>query len=150
MRKHRQLFTNRQLVALTTFSDLVLEAREQVVADARAAGLGDDGHELHKGGLGVTAYGDAVAVYLALGVSKATDYNSALVSWSNSRDQAGHVFTKQTLSMLWDFCEVNPFASAAGDLVISLNGIAKSLLNLPQTASGYTAQRDARTLSLSV
>ena len=36
------LFTHRQLVALTTFSDLVQEAREQVKADALAAGHVDD------------------------------------------------------------------------------------------------------------
>ena len=33
------LFTNRQLVALTTFSDLVGEARQRVLEDALAAGL---------------------------------------------------------------------------------------------------------------
>jgi adenine-specific DNA methylase len=37
------LFTPRQLVALTTFSDLVQEARERVKRDAIAAGLPDDG-----------------------------------------------------------------------------------------------------------
>ena len=34
---HRDLFTPRQLVALTTFSDLVREAREKVLKDARVA-----------------------------------------------------------------------------------------------------------------
>ena len=40
------LFTHRQLVALTTFSDLVQEARERVKRDALAAGLPDDGNPL--------------------------------------------------------------------------------------------------------
>lgn len=40
MDKHYKLFTNRQLTALTTFSDLVMEARARVLADARASGLG--------------------------------------------------------------------------------------------------------------
>ena len=61
------LFTPRQLVALTTFSDLVQEARERVKRDALAAGLPDDGKRLDAGGTGATAYADAVAVYLGVG-----------------------------------------------------------------------------------
>ena len=43
MRTFADLFTPRQLIALTSFSDLVGEAREQVYRDAMAAGLPDDG-----------------------------------------------------------------------------------------------------------
>ena len=57
------LFTARQLVALTTFSDLVQEARERVKRDAIAAGLPDDGKALAEVGAGATAYADAVGVY---------------------------------------------------------------------------------------
>ena len=46
------LFTDRQLVALTTFSDLVSEARERIRLDAVAAGLPDDGVPLREGGTG--------------------------------------------------------------------------------------------------
>ncbi len=46
------LFTPRQLVALTTFSDLVQEARERVQRDALAAGLADDAKPLRDGGNG--------------------------------------------------------------------------------------------------
>ena len=44
------LFTNRQLVALTTFSDLVQEAREKVLADAQRVGMPVDGISLNDGG----------------------------------------------------------------------------------------------------
>jgi putative DNA methylase len=54
------LFTPRQLVALTTFSDLVQEARERVQRDALAAGLPDDPKPLRDGGTGATAYAEAV------------------------------------------------------------------------------------------
>ena len=66
------LFTPRQLVALTTFSDLVQEARERVKRDALAARLPDDGKPLRDGGTGTAAYADAVGVYLGLVVSKQT------------------------------------------------------------------------------
>jgi putative DNA methylase len=52
-------------VALATFSDLVAEAREQVLTDTRAANLVPDPKPLSVGGNGVTAYADAVATYLA-------------------------------------------------------------------------------------
>ena len=65
MTKWRDLFTDRQLVALTTFSDLVGEARDRVRADAVAAGLPDNGVPLRDGGTGATAYAEAVSVYLA-------------------------------------------------------------------------------------
>ena len=65
------LFTSRQLVALTTFSDLVEEATERVRHDAAAAGLPDDGRPLRDGGAGAAAYAEAVALYLGLGISRA-------------------------------------------------------------------------------
>ena len=65
MIKWRDLFTPRQLVALTTFSDLVTEARARVERDAIVAGLPDDSTPLRDGGTGATAYAEAVAVYLA-------------------------------------------------------------------------------------
>ena len=74
------LFTRRQLVALTTFSDLVVEAREQVYADALAAGLPDDDVPLREGGSGARAYAEAVNVYLAMTIDKLADRNSVIAS----------------------------------------------------------------------
>ena len=59
------LFTSRQLVALTTFSDLVVEAMERVEQDAANADLTKDERPLRDGGVGTTAYVEAVGVYLA-------------------------------------------------------------------------------------
>ena len=73
LKTYGDLFTPRQLVALTTFSDLVQEARERVKHDAIQAGLPDDGKALEKVGAGALAYADAVAVYLGFVVSKQTD-----------------------------------------------------------------------------
>jgi putative DNA methylase len=50
LKEWRHLFTPRQLVALTTFSDLVQEARERVERDALAAGIPDDSRGLGVGG----------------------------------------------------------------------------------------------------
>ena len=101
-----QLYTDRQLVALTTFSDLVQEAREQVQRDAHAAGLPDDGHGLDAGGTGAIAYADAVAVYVAFArrPPDAARY-STLALWSSNpaHELVVSMFSRQALSMTWDY-----------------------------------------------
>jgi putative DNA methylase len=136
-------FTPRQLVALTTFSELVAAARTQLHTDTLTAGLPDDPTPLRDGGSGALAYAEAVGVYLGIGVSKLTDYNSSLVLWSPSRDQTKATFARQAIPMVWDFAEVNPLAEAAGDLITSLSGIARAMISLPSAPTGYANQADA-------
>lgn len=148
--KYSDLFTPRQLVALTTLSNLVLEAREQVKHDAFSIGMEDDKLSLNEGGNGVLAYGDALGVYLGFGVSKLCDYNSSLVSWSRSRDQAVHVFGRQALPMVWDYVEVNPLAGAAGDLTVSIEGISRTVATFSIGHLGVVTQADAQTQTISM
>src|SRR5690606_19986906 len=107
------------------------------------AGLPDDGQGLEAGGRGAVAYAEAVGMYCSLAVDKLADYNSSLVVWSPSRDQAKSTFARHALPMVWDYAEVNPFAEAAGDVIVSLDGIAKALDNLPRTGLGRAQQLDA-------
>ena len=81
MTTFESLFTPRQLTALTTFSDLVAEAREQVYADAVDANLPDDDVPLREGRVGARAYAEAVSVYLAFGSSRLADRLSSIASW---------------------------------------------------------------------
>lgn len=97
-----QLFTNRQLTALTTFSALVGEAQRKAESDAVAAGLADDGVGLADGGTGARAYGEAIGVYLAFVVDKLTDYHSSICSWHSSRELIRNVFGRQAIPMTWD------------------------------------------------
>ena len=115
MYRFDQLFTNRQLVALTTFSDLVAEAREKVLADALAAGMESEAPSLAEGGTEAQAYADAVATYLGLGVGRADDYWSSIATWVNSREFIRNTFSRQALQMTWDFAESNPFSGASGN-----------------------------------
>lgn len=135
-------FTDRQLVALTTFSDLVREVREKVLDDAAAVGL-SSGARLADGGDGANAYADAIATYLGMGLSRTTDLNNSLVTWSNSRDQARNLFARQAISMTWDFVEVSPFARAAGDLSIATETQAEAIVNLPAGSGADAVQADA-------
>lgn len=144
------LFTPRQLVALTTFSDLVGEAREQARRDALAAGLPDDGIPLGDGGTGATAYGEAVGVYLGMGVSKCADRGSSVCSWDVSRDSLRNTFSRQAIPMTWDYAESSLIGNSAGSFTGALEQAGR-VLSLAGYGGGIgkSLQLDAQSQSLS-
>ena len=147
MTKWSDLFTSRQLVALTTFSDLVQEAREQVTRDALDAGLSDDPSNFVTGGSGANAYAEAIAVLLALSLDKLADYNNALCTWNPTNQNIGHLFTKQVIPMAWDFVETSPlFGGMSFDLIA--DGIARTVELLPASVPGKAFQQDCASLEL--
>ncbi|RMD60826.1 DUF1156 domain-containing protein, partial [Candidatus Parcubacteria bacterium] len=143
------LFTPRQLVALTTFSDLVQEARTKVIEDARRSGWDDDGRGFDAGGTGATAYGDAVAVYLAFALDRSADAWSSIASWTPQRDTLRNTFARQAIPMVWDFAEVNPFSESTGHFIGGLEWVKKVVESLPATAGGEAHQADASTQTIS-
>ncbi|HZU68943.1 MAG TPA: DUF1156 domain-containing protein [Ktedonobacteraceae bacterium] len=145
MTKHCDLFTSRQLVALTTFGDLVLEARERVLADAREAGWTDDGTSLNDGGRGATAYADAVATYLGIALDKGADYWSTICSWHAGRDTVRNTFARQAIPMVWDFAEANPFSDSSGNYMGAVDWVAQVIEISPAQTKGVAQQRDAAT-----
>ncbi|MCL8207107.1 MAG: DUF1156 domain-containing protein [Actinomycetia bacterium] len=145
------LFTPRQLVALTTFSDLVGVVRERIRAAAVAAGWPDDGVPLAQGGRGAAAYADAVATYLAFAVDKLADYSSSLTSWIASRDTIRGTFSRQALPMVWDFAEANPFSSSTGNWGDACDWVATAVERLPDGAEpGQVVLADATADAASV
>lgn len=137
------LFTPRQLVALTTFSDLVMETRERVLADAVAGGLPDDGIGIEAGGTGATAYADAIATYLGLASSRGSDYWSAICSWHAGRDTMRNTFARQAIPMVWDFAEANPISDSTGNFRGALEWVSKAVEALVPAESGTAIQMDA-------
>ncbi len=148
MTKWRDLFTPRQLVALTTFSDLVQEARERVQRDALQIGLPADPKPLRDGGTGATAYAEAVGVFLGLAVSRTANTINALAVWSQSREQSVNLFSRQAIPMAWDFPEVNPFGGAAGDFGATTASVGKTISNALDRPA-RVSQADAQTQELS-
>jgi len=182
MTRWADLFTNRQLVAMTTFSDLVAEARERVLVDARAAGewafsplatsppkpVSADGqahprslHEnprpvaarddegwqdrrLDQGGTGPAAYADAVATYLAMIVSKMSNYANALTRWqpNPSKEQVAAMYSRQAISMAWDCAEANPFVMSAGGWEHLLGFSILAIDYLPARSQPVSASQD--------
>ena len=143
LKLYSDLFTPRQLVALTTFSDLVAEATERIRQGAVAAGLPDDGRPLRDGGTGVTAYAEAVAVYLSFALSKISNVGSSIASWMSDRGAFRETFARQAIPMVWDFAEANPFANTGGTLAAALDKGAMAIEVFPAGHAGRCAQLDA-------
>jgi len=143
------LFTSRQLVALTTFSDLVAEAMDRVRHDASAAGLPDDDKPLRDGGAGAGAYGEAVSAYLTCVLSKLTNIGSSIASWMSDRGAFRETFARQAIPMVWDYAESSPLADAGGSLAAALDKGAMVLDSLPATIAGAASalQLDATSQS---
>ena len=141
MEKWSDLFTPRQLMALTTFSDLVQEAREQVRQDAVAAGVSDDGEMLRDGGAGATAYAEATALYLAFALSKVSNAGSSITSWMSDRGAFRETFARQAISMVWDFAEANPLTHVGGSLGTAVDKGAMVVESLPSPAQNAGSAR---------
>jgi putative DNA methylase len=151
------IFTSRQLVALTSFSDLVTEAVEIIRRDALAAGMADDETGLDAGGNGAQAYGDAVGTYLALAISRFSDRNNALCTWDSgpagTRASTGgsartaslrNLFSRQAIPMAWDFGEANPFSESGGGFISAFGWVQPAVRNLEGKSAGHSIIADAQ------
>ncbi|MCZ7639649.1 MAG: DUF1156 domain-containing protein [Verrucomicrobia bacterium] len=129
MTKHRELFTKRQLEALTAFCDLVSEVRAEVLRDAS----------------GETPYADAVATYLAFAVDRVVDRHSTIATWdsSPSKLQLRNTFARQALQMTWDYGEGNPLCMSSGTWTPSVEFVAKAVTELPARGVASVRQLNA-------
>ncbi|WP_295388226.1 DUF1156 domain-containing protein [uncultured Thiodictyon sp.] len=147
------LFTARQLVALTTFSDVVQTVCERAGRDALSAGLPVDGTSLAAGGTGATAYGEAVGATLAFTISRLADRCSSICSW-DLRDGQGrkpavrNVFSRQAIPMTWDYAEANPLSEIAASVASAIGRVADVLERLPLSGTGVASLADAASQSI--
>ena len=124
-----QLFTKRQLLAITTFSDLQTSVRSQIIQD----GGNDD-------------YADTICIYLPFALSKLANINSSFASWMSDRGAFRETFSRQAIPMIWDFAESNLFSNSTGNWMAHIERIAKVVERLPADAnSGGVHQADAST-----
>ncbi len=147
--KFGDLFTPRQLVALTTFCDLVSEVYEQVRKDAVAAGLSDDGKTLDGGGNGAKAYAEAIRVYLAFQIDQLTNHLSTICAWHVNNEQLKNTFARQALPMTWDYAETNPFSTSTGSLNNLQERQIKAFASLVTQGIGHATQADAAVQNIS-
>ena len=144
------LFTPRQLVALTTFSDLVQEARDQARQDAIAAGLPNDDQGLADGGTGARAYAEAVGVYLGFALDRMAMTGNSLVRWNPVGEKAQHCFGRQALPMLWDFAEPNFLGTSTGGVDAAVFYSYDPLNWMSSSIGGFSYQEDAANQKISI
>jgi len=157
------LFTSRQLVALTTFSDLLKKTREHIQSDALAVGMTDDGKTLADGGIAATAYADAVATYLGLAMSRFADRNNSICTWDSgpigTKASTGgsartasirNLFSRQAIPMAWDYAEANPFSDSGGSYTSAADWIVPAVSALSGLAKGVSETADAARQNLSL
>ncbi|MFD2262814.1 DUF1156 domain-containing protein [Lacibacterium aquatile] len=141
------LFTDRQLVALNTFGDLVHEARTQIEADASSVAGTTDSTPLRDGGMGPKAYAEAISVYLGFAIGKLTDIASTICTWHSGAEhqKIRQTFGRQSLPMTWDYAEGNVFSDSSGNFLKQIELISRVVgLNFVPAASGVEIQHDAQ------
>lgn len=138
------LFTNRQLVAISTLWDALLELREEIIEDALLAGF-QHSDTLEQGGLGAEAYADAVVTYLGLAISRSTDYNNALNTWISDLQAIRNLFARQRISMSWDYVESNIFSASTGSFNGQIEWVAKAVAKTPARPQGEVISANAAT-----
>lgn len=139
-----ELFTNRQLLAITTFSNLVQEARKKALEDIVSFQSNTKFAKTpNEKGVEAESYSDAIATYLGLGIGRMTDICNSGCTWEISKTQVRHLFTRQAIPMVWDFGENNVFGEAAGDYFVSLSNMARVIDRLPKGIPGSVKQLDA-------
>ena len=154
MTTHAELFTQRQLVALTTFSDLVGEARERVQADVvealknekfdsrlRATVACDNNASARE--LKADEYANGVITYLTFAVDRGAESWCSLARWQGTGDKAAGAYARQALPMLWDYAEVNPFSGSTRNFQDAVEWVAEALVFCPARRNGFVCQSDA-------
>lgn len=139
-----KLFTNRQLVALSTLGQLVTSVENKVEQDAKIAGLKDDHIPLCDGGYGAHAYGQAISVYLSFLVDQLTNQSASICGWNSVNTQMRCVFARQAIPMAWDYAECNVFSNSSGSYKNLLDRMQKGFESLGNGIAGTAKQLDAR------
>jgi putative DNA methylase len=136
MKRWCDLFTSRQLVALTTFSDLVQDAHQQIKQDMQ-------------GSQRDASYADAITVYLSFAVDKIADRNSVIATWATLRESPRNTFGRQAIPMTWDFVETNLFSESSGNFDGGITSIVEGVKSVYTQAKGFAYQSDASTQTIS-
>lgn len=154
LKRFDQLFTSRQLTALTFLSDAVREIRAEIVRDfhalehaaAKSSKAWKDGAaSASKGTADAEAYATAVCTFLALAVDRTADFNNSLCAWNSSNQKVMHLFGRQAIPMVWDFAEANTLGDSVGAWSTCAEYVADcvEVLGASGGARGHVNQHDA-------
>jgi putative DNA methylase len=143
--KWGDLFTDRQIIALSTFSEMLDDVRDQVLFHALSSDMSPDARPLQHAGLGALAYADAIATNLAFVINRSVDRGSTLCSWDSSpkMEALRNTFARQALPMTWDYAEANPFSESSGSFRNNVQWVSEACGAVPGVGFGEIANRNA-------
>lgn len=147
LKKYGDLFTSRQLVALSTLTDMVKEVREMVKHDSIVAGVCDD-VKPHTANIDLYTYADAAMVYIGLSISRWSDLSNSLCSWNSTNQNVRALFARQAIPMTWDFVELSPF-SKVGSWFSTIESSLEAVESLVPERFGSAIQADAAVQTIS-
>ena len=144
MLQHKDLFSSRQLLALTTLESLLCDVQSLVEKDAIVAGMKEDYVSLSQGGTGATAYAQAIRVYLAFLIDQVANHSSTICSWNAPNTQMRNTFARQAIPMVWDYAECNIFSNSSGSFSNLHERLCKAFVALGMEPQGEVKQFDAQ------
>jgi len=111
------IFNARQKLALITFVEKIRLIYKKLI---------EEGYE--------EGYIKAMVSYLALGLSRVSDYMSSLCRHDSTQERTVGTFSRQALQMVWDYSELNPLSKAVGSWISMFERriltVLQSLLNI--------------------
>ena len=130
MEEFGDLFTPRQLLALTTLARLSRQAGEEIRK-------GDD-----------AGLAEAVAVCLSSAINRQTNQTNSLSRWNIVGEKIEGVYARQALPMVWDFAEVNPYSESTGNFGGAISWVEEVSSHQASEIPGHTqlASADAHPL----
>lgn len=141
MPTYGDLFTPRQMSALTTFSSTLAETRQQVAADIVESRALTNTNLVHD-------YETAIVLYLAFCLSKLADWSSSICGFIPGYGKYRDTFARQAIPMTWDYAELNPFSDAVGNWRNHVEWVSDVLDQLPLSVpDGAALQLDASDFS---
>jgi putative DNA methylase len=132
--RFRDLFRPRQLLALSTFSEVVSNLHDRISSDAKSAGLSENRAE---------EYSRAITLYLGLAVGRCADYNSDICSWIVNRETIRNTFGRQSIPMTWDSAEANILGNTTGNWLGQVQWIAKVIEQTVARTQTHISQANA-------
>jgi putative DNA methylase len=136
--RHADLFTPRQLVALTSMLELLEEVRQLIEVDIK--------RENFKNRM-ASAYADAISTYLGFAIDRGAESWCSLARWQSTGDKVAGAYSRQALSMLWDYADANPFSNSTRNFMDAVEWVAEAVDECPSVGKGTVWQQDAAAAS---
>ena len=133
MTRFGDVFTQRQLVSINAFVDVLKELGDEIKSELKGINSDRD----------LEDYIKALRLYLSFAISKALTRNCSLAIWETGMGRLAGALGRQALPMQWTFAETNPFAGAGGDIAGTALSVSEVLDCLTCNSAGSEVQHNA-------